>query len=360
MTILENEFDYLEENHPKDKTDEEDDLAQELDLRNSTIKIKRQKTSLDISISKEDITSIKGIGGRVAEKLKGANFTTITGIASTTVEQLSKINGIGRATAEKIIEGAKVITDRKNLQDFGPSKIMISDQVRNKVDDNPNIKIAEELAKEEEVITAQEPDKKETSVQEFKPSFDPKFKIKRSSNRISPERKNTVKVPSQKAVKVKVPNRTIPIHENSIEAEFINDYEMEDFEAEEEIVEDDVDNYSVHRETIPVTMNKPFLEVEEQLKSEPQTEVIPDEKIDHQEKAVILNRITKTLQTQGYYILKKGSIMKDLFAHFDLLAIKNVQVNEVLEFIIFVPLKVSMLKGKVHYIIKNVLPFQTS
>ncbi|KKL05252.1 hypothetical protein LCGC14_2607920, partial [marine sediment metagenome] len=116
MTILENEFDYIEEIKSKKKVEDEDDLTQELDLRNSTIKIKRKKISLDISITKEDITSIKGIGARVAEKLKGANLTTIVGIASATVERLLQINGIGKATAEKIIEGAKAITDRKNLQ----------------------------------------------------------------------------------------------------------------------------------------------------------------------------------------------------------------------------------------------------
>jgi NAD-dependent DNA ligase len=231
MTILENEFDYIEEIKSKNKVEEEeeDDLTQELDLRNSTIKIKRKKTSLDISITKEDITSIKGVGARVAEKLKGANFTTIAGIASATVERLSQINGIGKATAEKIIEGAKTITDRKNLQDFTTSKRILSEQVRNEVDDKLNIKIGEELAKEEKIA----------SVQEFKPWFHPKFKIKRSNSQISPERKKNVKVRSQKAVRV--PNKTIPIHENSIEAEIINDYEMEDFEVEE-VVEDEVDN----------------------------------------------------------------------------------------------------------------------
>ena len=169
MTILENEFDYIEETHPKNKVEEEeeDDLTQELDLRNSTIKIKRKKTSLDISITKEDITSIKGVGVRVAEKLKGANFTTIVDIASATVEHLSKINGIGQATAEKIIEGAKVITDRKNLQDFTPGKNILSEQIKDNEDDNKKIIITKKLTEEKEVVPTQELEKEVISVQEL-------------------------------------------------------------------------------------------------------------------------------------------------------------------------------------------------
>ncbi|KKM58136.1 hypothetical protein LCGC14_1549680, partial [marine sediment metagenome] len=115
----------------------------------------------------------------------------------------------------------------------------------------------------------------------------------------------------------------------------------------EEVVEDEVKNYPVQRDTIPVNVEKPFLEVEKKSKSEPQKKTTPDEKINPHEKAVLLGRIAKTLQSQGYYILKKHSTMKDLFAHVDLLALKSVPVNEVLEFIIFVPLKVNVLKGKV-------------
>ncbi len=350
MTILENEFDYIEEIKSKNKVEEEeeeDDLTQELDLRNSTIKIKRKKTSLDISITKEDITSIKGVGVRVAEKLKGANFTTIASIASATVEHLSKINGIGQATAEKIIEGAKTMTDRKNLQDFTPGKNILSEQIKDNEDDNKKNITTKKLTEEKEVVPTQELEKEVTSVQEVKPWLDPKFKIQRSSSQISTERKKTVKVPHQKAVKVRVPNKTISIHENSIEAEVIDDYEMEGFDVEEEIVEEEVDNYPVQRDTIPVNMERPFLEVDEKSKSEPQKKTTLGEKIDPHEKAVILSRIVKTLQTQGYYILKKHSTMKDLFVHVDLLALKSVPVNEVLEFIIFIPLKVSVLKGKV-------------
>ncbi|KKK90986.1 hypothetical protein LCGC14_2717490, partial [marine sediment metagenome] len=246
MTILENEFDYIEENHSKSKEDEEEDkLTQELDLRNSTIKIKRQKTSLDISITKEDITSIKGVGGRVAEKLKGANFTTIDGIVSTTVERLSKINGIGPATAEKIIEGAKTITERKNLQDFTPNKVKI---------------INKKVAEEEYVVSTEDLEKSE-------PWFDPKFKIKRQGHRISPERVRTNGTSSQEMVKVKVPEKKIPIHKSSIEAEINNGYELEDLEVEEELIENEINYFPIQSDPKPISKEESIFEVA--VKSEP-------------------------------------------------------------------------------------------
>ena len=53
MTKLENEYEYLEQNHIKDEEEEEEAeniINQELDLRNSTIKMKRQKEILLILI----------------------------------------------------------------------------------------------------------------------------------------------------------------------------------------------------------------------------------------------------------------------------------------------------------------------
>ncbi|KKK88952.1 hypothetical protein LCGC14_2737990, partial [marine sediment metagenome] len=320
-----------EQNHIKDEEDEEEEediINQELDLRNSTIKIKREKASLNISILKEDITSIKGVGVHVAEKLKAGHFNTIAGIASATAERLSQINGIGNALAKKIIEGAKIIIDRKNLQDFTVGKnISIEKEINNTYNSKSSIIMDEPMSSP--VI---EPIKKITSDEQLKPWFDPKFKIKRSGGSLSPERKEegTVLIDSMAA------------NENSLEVEKIEYEEIEDYEDENGIMGDDQNNFEVPKEIEPILVEKPIPKVET-----PQKKTIPDEKIDPQEKAVILGRITKTLQAQGYYILKRQSTMKELFAHVDILALKSIYVNEVLEFIIFVPLKVSVLKGKV-------------
>jgi len=328
MTTLENEYEYLEQDHTKDEEDEEDIVNQELDLRNSTIKIKREKPSLNISILKEDITSIKGVGIHVAEKLRMGHFNTIAGIASATAERLSQINGIGNALAKKIIEGAKIIIDRKNLQDFTVGKnISIEKEINNTYNSKSSITMDEPMSSP--VI---EPIKKITSDEQLKPWFDPKFKIKRSGGSLSPERKEEGTVPID----------SMAANENSLEVEKIEYEEIEDYEDENGIMGDDQNNFEVPKEIEPILVEKPIPKVET-----PQKKTIPDEKIDPQEKAVILGRITKTLQAQGYYILKRQSTMKELFAHVDILALKSIYVNEVLEFIIFVPLKVSVLKGKV-------------
>ena len=335
MTTLENEYEYLEQNHIKDEEEEEEEeniINQELDLRNSTIKIKRQKASLNISILKEDITSIKGVGVRVAEKLKMGHFNTIAGISSATAEHLSQINGIGNALAKKIIEGAKAIIDRKNLQDFTVGR---NTSVEKEIDNTYNSQ-SSTLIDEPMSSPVIEPIKKIASDEQLKPWFDPKFKIKRPGGSISPEKKKQDTVPID----------SMAANENSLEVEKIEYEEIEDYEDENDVIGDDQTNYETpkkkHNETESILVEKPIPKVET-----PQKKTIPDEKIDPQEKAVLLGRITKTLQDQGFYILKRVSTMKDLFANVDILALKNIYVNEVLEFIIFVPLKVSVLKGKV-------------
>ena len=310
MTILENEISYEEETHLKEKKEDEEDL----DLRNSTIQITRQKASLDISIKKENITSIKGVGGRVAEKLRGANFNTITGIASTTAERLSQINGIGEATAEKIIAGAKEIVNHKNLQNFSvvdtPS-VEENNGNGKPSNDEANPVIIEPLKK---IVTGE------------KPWFEPKFKIQRNGGHAVTERP-------------KIEETILP---EEFETEKI-EYEMEDVEEEEdEIINEVESNFEITTEYESPIEVKPNSEV----KTLPKIE-ISDEKIDPKEKTLIIKRVVETLQAEGYYILKKRSTMKDLFAHIDIMALKNIHISDLLEFVIFIPLKVSMLKGKI-------------
>ena len=53
-----------------------------------------EEDELNPSIMKEDITKVKGIGKIAAEKLIKAGFTSIDQIARSTHEQLSNIEGI--------------------------------------------------------------------------------------------------------------------------------------------------------------------------------------------------------------------------------------------------------------------------
>ena len=54
-----------------------------------------------------DLSQLEGIGAKTAMLLKDHGFKTVQEIASASVEDLTKVPGIGAATAEKIIKSAK-------------------------------------------------------------------------------------------------------------------------------------------------------------------------------------------------------------------------------------------------------------
>lgn len=61
---------------------------------------------------KPTIESIKGVGKKIAKLLVEAGFTDLTKLANTTVEELTKIKGIGKTSAQKIIEGARALIEK--------------------------------------------------------------------------------------------------------------------------------------------------------------------------------------------------------------------------------------------------------
>ena len=71
-------------------------------------------TKEEVKAEKEkDITLITGVGPKIKEALEVAKFKTIDSIASASIEELAKIKGIGKKTAEKISKGAKEILGEK-------------------------------------------------------------------------------------------------------------------------------------------------------------------------------------------------------------------------------------------------------
>ncbi len=68
----------------------------------------------EVKAKKEkDISLIPGVGPKMKEALEVAKFKTIESIASASIEELTKVKGIGKKTAEKISKGAKEILSEK-------------------------------------------------------------------------------------------------------------------------------------------------------------------------------------------------------------------------------------------------------
>lgn len=68
----------------------------------------------EVKAKKEkDISLILGVGPKMKEALEVAKFKTIGSIASASIEELTKVKGIGKKTAEKISKGAKEILSEK-------------------------------------------------------------------------------------------------------------------------------------------------------------------------------------------------------------------------------------------------------
>ena len=76
---------------------------------------------LNPSISRQNLTVIKGIGSSVEKQLYEINIMTVNDLATTIPEKLSFLKGIGLPKAQKIIEEAKSHLRTKNLNEFSDS-----------------------------------------------------------------------------------------------------------------------------------------------------------------------------------------------------------------------------------------------
>ena len=64
---------------------------------------------------------VKGIGPTVEERLKEAGITTAEQLASSTIEQLTALKGIGEKTAEKLLEAAKAALQEPASTETAPA-----------------------------------------------------------------------------------------------------------------------------------------------------------------------------------------------------------------------------------------------
>ena len=97
------EIDELEESVVEEPVVKEPVVKEPKEKRPSAKPVEEKSKVVKIT----DLSQIEGIGDKTAMLLKDHGFKTVQEIANTTVEDLSKVPGIGAATAEKIIRNAK-------------------------------------------------------------------------------------------------------------------------------------------------------------------------------------------------------------------------------------------------------------
>jgi len=288
---------------------------------NSAIK---NRSSLNTTIVKEDITIIKGVGPSIAQKLREHGFDTVEKLSKSTIPQLSTIKGIGPATAQKIAEGAKSLTSRKKLNDFSQSVEKIHQ------------KISEEIHEEVEDYTEEDYNTLITDVKAQK-WFSDKFKRPKPGVWYPPQNLNS----SEKA---KTVSETLQQISPSIHEEIVDFEGAEESKDEDELIE------------IPeVGLKSPklsFLEDEplniKQGYSQPfqKSTIVQDEKLGNAERQLIESQIEQIFQKYDYNIIKPTPLLKDIFTHADFIAVKKVGFSDVLDLVIIIPLKINRLKGE--------------
>jgi len=326
---IEQAIDLTERGRIQAELENDYEWVQRFNSFNSAIK---KKPLLSTTIVKEDITKIKGVGPSVAQKLREHGFDTIETLARLTIPQLSSIKGIGPATAQKIVEGAKSLTSRKKLNDFT----------------EPDDK-SEETPVHEEVEEYNQEDYN-TIIKEMKPQkwFSDKYKRLKNSIWYPPQKQNSVqksKMASKESenflqTKKKTMQQMSPtIHEKIVDFE-----ETEEFKDEDGLIE--IPEVAIRSPKFTFIEEEP-LEVKQidiQPLQKPKT--IQDEKLDISERQTIENQVVQIFQKYDYNIIRPTPLLKGVFTYADVVAVKKADINDVLDFVIIIPLKLSTLKGE--------------
>ncbi len=314
----------------------QDEWAEKFDALSSQVESVKEHPFLNPSLTREDITVIKGVGVAVAEKLERAGFHTLKSIADSTFPQLTLIPGIGQKTAQKIIEEANILISRKCLNDFSEEtdeKNKLTTEAENGVKENS------ESTKYQIPI----PSITSKNTKPF-PWFSDKFKIRRSG--------------VSKSTKTDYNNEYLP-EEVKDEPE----YEIDDGLVEQE--GELSDEISPQEEFIAHDLKTPL---EQSIEDNPQEMVTHptlqqkstlqstqnkgkqittlQEKLLPSERTSALERLIHTLRGLNFHIIEKVRLLKGLSMNSDLIALKIIHANEFLDLVLILPIKLNMLKGE--------------
>ncbi|MFX1324315.1 MAG: helix-hairpin-helix domain-containing protein, partial [Promethearchaeota archaeon] len=249
--------------------------------------------TLHISMGRQDLTKINGVGPCVAEKLITAGFDTIEKIAKTTTSQLSSIKGIGETSARKILEGVKYLNSSLNLNNFSkPSKPEVS--------------------------------KKETTT-EPKKWFNDKFKRPKTEVWHAPP---TIKSALKQVEELE---------------EWDDGYDFEEFN---EVNSGDM-NF------LPLDGAKELKTIELEPPQQIQQPVVltiqsteQEEKLNLEEINTVATLVENHLTSQGFHIVSYSPDLRYIHSLLDKLAVKEIQINELLDLVMILPIKINNLRGE--------------
>jgi len=275
---------------------------------------------------KEDLTIIKGIGKTVAEKLYQAGITSVHELALVTKERLMKIKGIGSETSMRFIDAAKSSINVPTLNTFTGSDPIIKTSVQ------------ENLIEEES--------NQEVSSNKDEKWFDNKYKRPKSGVWYSPQGQE---VPKSKALS---PSAQVPpLTEDDDES-----YEVEELPQYEQIPEDAIieksdyqeENLIENQQLLPSTVERPpqiEAEIHNEIIEKRNASPLDSEKLTSVELNYIKTEVQDELTFSGYYLINNNSFLKNIFKDIDLLGVKIIQVNEFLDLLLLVPVKINLIKG---------------
>ena len=308
-----------------------------------------------IQISKKgDLTLVKGVGPSMAAKLNQLSIRSVEDLIHSTPEHLSHINGIGFSTAKKLIKSAKSISKQPKLNFFSaktlikenlpPTNKIISNNDQNSLniqvehqnevkneDFNQehhirtnNAKLSKKLDNSDEDDNNEEEDSLDSKTKKPTQWFDDKFERPKYNQWYPPaKKKNNNKIPLKTTILSNDPTSSAIENESLV----LNSPGLES-----------------NRASFTETINPRVIKILEEslLNNRNSTD---SEKLNPKIIESIQYEAECTLEKEGYHLVNKNIDLKFIFSNIDSLALKIIRVNEHIDLLIIIPVKVNKIKG---------------
>ena len=313
------------------------DWIEKFDTLNSQLShASSDQSILTPSIAKEDFTVIKGVGPAVAKELNKGNITSIEMLAKTPPKKLaSSIAGIGVASAQKIVNGAKEHLSLKKLNDF-PQPIGDNKYQPVQGDYNDDLKEGDNSLKYEDNLEKKDQNGESISIE---PWFEEKFKNSRLGKSYDMRRKEII----------------LQEYEEDEEIENLDDIDSE-INNKVELISSNNHDIAPVQEFLDSKENiesKPIL-IEQQDHELDKTDVLPllqDNHEDHkeilsyQELNKLTDEIFSKVKSSDFDIIHKNPDLSAIHNGINMVAVRIIHFNEFADFILLIPIKICTLKG---------------